>query len=44
MPNQEYMAKIYEILDEWSVMNTTNIEDLYDAMKEFERRELDGEQ
>lgn len=38
MTNEEYMAKVYEILDEWSVMNTTNLEDVYEAMKELERR------
>lgn len=55
MTNEEYMKKVYDILDEWSVLNSTNIEDVYDAMKELERRDkaltefintpyIDGEQ
>lgn len=39
MTNEEYMKKVYDILDEWSVLTSTNIEDVYDAMKELERRD-----
>lgn len=36
--NEDYMKMVYAILDEWSVMNTANLEDVYEAMKELERR------